>query len=166
MRHRPFIFSGGQRGILTLGESSTLAIAYTVAGYWTSEDGWGESATEFTTSNEAVYINVLTHTDPMGVGLSFRWYKPNGAREYDVGTDLLAHRVYDDEDLLIGFWTYMVIKGMNREPGQWRVEHWAYGRRDGVLDWYLMFTAYLTITLEVAPRHFYRSLAYIQLRKP
>ena len=62
--------------------------------------------------------------------------------EDDTGTNLLAHPVYDG-GLFVGFWTYMVIRGKNREKGQWRVEHWVL---DVSYEWHLMCTTYFMIT--------------------
>ena len=131
---------------------SSIADAYKVNSYRTSEEGWGEKTTQFTTNSEAVYINVGTSTDfaDEGVFITFKWYRPDGSLEDDIGTNLLAQRVYRS-GLLVGFWTYMVIKGKDRELGQWRVEHWARGYKGGVLDWYLMFTAYFTIASGLEP---------------
>jgi len=39
----------------------------------------------------------------------------------------------------------MVINGMNRKKGEWRVEHYAYGYHDGLKDWHLMIVEYFQI---------------------
>jgi len=124
-----------------------LADAYQVTNYWTSAEGWEEETTNFTSNSDSVYINVGTHTDfaDEGVFIKWKWYRPDDTLEDDVGTNILAHREYNNAGAFQGFWTEMVIKGMNREPGLWRVEHWAKGYKDGVLGWYHMATAYFTI---------------------
>jgi hypothetical protein len=124
--------------------ASSMAHAYQVYDCWTSHDGWGESASNFTTNSEAVYLNVRAsvYTGFM----TNKWYRPDGTRENDIGTNILAHPVYEG-GLFVGFWTYMVIKGKDREPGEWHVEHWV---QDVNRDWYRMCTAYFTITKAVA----------------
>ena len=125
-----------------------LADAYQVTNYWTSAEGWGQETMNFTSNSDSVYINVDANHIPepiSGLWMRMQWYKPNGEREYDLGTNLVAHPVYTGSGLLTGFWAEMVIKGMSREPGLWRVEHYAYGYLDDVLDWHRLFTAYFTI---------------------
>lgn len=129
---------------------STPVFAYTVTNYWTSKVGWGDQTTNFTTNVDTVFINVKGSHIPepiTNLWMRMEWYKPNGEREYDLGTNLVAHPVYSS-GLLIGFWAEMIIKGMDRESGQWRVEHYAYGWMDGVQDWHKMFTQYFTISAD------------------
>ena len=118
---------------------STGANAYVVYSCWTSQEGWGESASNFTTNSQAVYLNVRasSYTGFM----TNKWYRPDGTREYDIGTNILGHPVYEG-GLFAGFWTYMVIKGKDREHGQWRVEHWV---QDVLRVWHRMCTTYFTI---------------------
>ena len=128
---------------------SPLVGAYTVTNYWTSKEGWGEPTTNFTTNTDTVYINVEGSHIPSPITsswMSMRWYKPDGEREYDLGTNLISEHVYSNAGLLIGFWAEMVIKGMNREPGQWMVKHYVYGWQDDVLDWHNLFTQSFTIS--------------------
>jgi len=118
--------------------------AYTVYDCWTSEEGWGDSVSNFTANSEAVYLNVR---ESFLTGfMTNKWYRPDGTRENDIGTNLLAHPVYRG-GLFLGHWAYMVIKGKGREPGQWRVEYWV---QDVNRDWYRMCTSYFTITETVA----------------
>lgn len=102
--------------------SGTTVWAYDVYRCWTSEDGWGETTSTFTTNADRVYFNVAASF--YYTYITNKWYRPDGTEEDDTGTNLLAHPVYED-GFFVGFWTYMVIKGENREQGQWRVEHWA-----------------------------------------
>ncbi len=124
------------------------AEAYQVNDYWTSAEGWGVKTTNFTTATDSVFINVAASHIPepiTNVWMRMEWYQPDGGQENDLGTNLVAHPVRSSSGLLIGFWAQMVITGKNREPGQWRVEHYAYGWKDGVQDWHKLFTAYFTI---------------------
>ena len=129
------------------------AYAYTVTNSWTSKVGWGVQTTNFTTNTDFVYINVEASHIPepiSGLWMRMQWYKPNGEREYDLGTNIIAHPVYSSSGLLIGFWAEMAIKGMDREPGVWLVEHYAYGYIDDVLDWHKLFTLYFTISADTS----------------
>lgn len=119
---------------------SSIANAYTVYDCWISQDGWGESATNFTTNSDFVYFNVSCNS--YYTFISNKWYRPNGTQENDIGTSILAHPVYD-KGLFVGFYAWMVIEGKDREPGEWRVEHWA---QDAYSKWHLMCTKYFTIT--------------------
>ena len=116
------------------------AKAYEVYRCWTSEDGWGESTSNFITNSENVYFNVAASI--YETFIISKWYRPDGTREDDIGTNLLAHPVYEG-GLFVGFWTFMVINGENREEGQWRVEHWVL---DVLQEWHLMCTIHFTIT--------------------
>lgn len=126
-----------------------VAEAYQVNSYWTSAEGWGVQTTNFTTDTDTVFINVEASHIPEPINnqwMRMKWYRPDGVPESDLGTNLVAHAVRSNSGLLIGFWAEMAIKGMQREPGQWRVEHYVYGWKDGVLDWHGLFTAYFTIS--------------------
>jgi hypothetical protein len=116
-----------------------FASAYEVFGCWTSHEGWQEPASNFTTEDERVYYNVAASF--YETFITNKWYRPDGTRENDPGTNLLAHPVYE-KGLFIGFWTYMVINGKDRQPGQWRVEHWVL---DISYKWHLMCTSHFTI---------------------
>ena len=72
-----------------------------------------------------------------------------------LGTNLIAQHVYSSTGLLIGFWAEMAIKGMDREPGQWRVEHYAYGWQGGIKDWHKMFTQDFTISADTVDQPTY-----------
>lgn len=125
------------------------AEAYKVNNYWTSAEGWGVQTTNFTTNTGSVFINVEASHIPEPITnqwMRMKWYQPDGEQENDLGTNLVAHSVRSSAGLLIGFWAKMVIKGKQREPGQWRVEHYAYGWKDDVQDWHRLFTAYFTIS--------------------
>ena len=124
--------------------TNATANAYTVYDCWTSDEGWGESASNFTTNSESVYLNVRASN--YYTFITNKWFRPNGTRETDIGTNLLASPVYEG-GRFIGFWAYMVVKGKNRESGQWRVEHWA---QDVNNDWYRMCAVNFTITEAVA----------------
>ncbi len=124
--------------------TNAAANAYTVYDCWTSKEGWGESTSNFTTNSESVYLNV--RISYLYSFITNKWFRPNGTRENDIGTNLLAKPVYEG-GRIIGFWAYMVIKGKTRESGQWRVEHWA---QDVHNDWYRMCGVNFTITEAVA----------------
>jgi hypothetical protein len=123
--------------------------AYQVNDYWTSAEGWGIRTANFTADTDSVYINVEASHIPepiTNLWMRMKWYRPDGEQENDLGTNLVAQPVSNSSGLLIGFWAQMVIKGKQRQPGQWRVEHYFYGWHDGVLDWHRVFTAYFTIS--------------------
>jgi hypothetical protein len=124
--------------------ASSMANAYKVYDCWTSHDGWGDPDSSFTTNSEAVYFNVRNSS--WYSYIRNKWYRPNGTEEKDIGTNILAHWVYE-KGLCVGFYTWMVIEGKDREPGEWRVEHWA---QDVYDKWYLMCTNYFTITEAVS----------------
>jgi hypothetical protein len=135
MKHLAFIIT------VILGLSiGTTAKAYEVYRCWTSKDGWGESSPAFTTAAERVYFNVAASF--YETFITNKWYRPDGTQEDDTGTNLLAHPVYEG-GFFVGFWTYMVIRGKNREKGQWRVEHWVL---DVNYEWHLMCTTYFMVT--------------------
>jgi hypothetical protein len=125
--------------------ADTIAIAYEVYGCWTSHEGWEEANSNFTTDSESVYFNVAASF--YTTFMTNKWFRPDGTKEDDIGTNLLAHPVYEG-GIFIGFWTYMVINGKQREPGQWRVEHWVL---DTQYKWHLMCTNYFT--MEFAEDH-------------
>ena len=123
--------------------------AYSVWSCNTSEEGWGEPTTKFTTSSKAVYINIVTPSDPSdeGIPIKLDWYRPDGTRE-DIDRNIFTP-VYRS-GIYVGFYGYMAIKGKDRQLGKWRVEHWARGYSGGVLDWYLMCATSFNITDKVA----------------
>ena len=111
-----------------------------------------------TTETEAAYCNVFATYSGLTGGvcspsgdcyLELRWFKPNGERETNLGTFITMIHTYQG-----GCWTgiygWMVIKGMNRDLGQWRVEHWVEGN--------LVFTEYFDIVpaphLSISPPYF------------
>jgi len=127
----------------------TPADAYSVLSCNTSEEGWGEPTTKFTTSSKAVYINIVTLSAPSDEGILIKldWYRPDGTRE-DIDRNIFIP-VYRS-GTYVGFYSYMAIKGDDRQLGEWRVEHWARGYSGGVLDWYLMCATSFNITESVA----------------
>jgi hypothetical protein len=101
-----------------------------------------------------VFINVEASHIPepiTNLWMRMEWYQPDGEQENDLGTNLVAHPIRSSSGLLIGFWAKMAIEGMQRELGQWRVEHYVYGWIDGVLDWHKLFTAYFTVSSAPEP---------------
>jgi hypothetical protein len=124
--------------------TSPIANAYTVYDCWTSHEGWGESAANFTTNSQVVYFNVSCSS--YYTYINNKWYRPNGTEENDIGTNVLAHWVYEG-GFCVGFYAWMVIEGKDRESGEWRVEHWA---QDVYNEWHLMCTNYITITEAVS----------------
>jgi hypothetical protein len=133
---------------------SAAAEAYQVNNYWTSAEGWGAQTTHFTTDTDSVYINVEASLIPepiTTIWMRMKWFQPDDEQENDLGTNLVAHPVRSSSGLLIGFWAKMAIEGMQRELGQWQVEHYVYGWLDDELDWHRLFTAYFTISSAPEP---------------
>lgn len=116
------------------------ANAYEVYDCWTSAKGWAEPVSEFDTNAAAVYLNVEAsiYTGFMMT----KWYRPDGTREEDIGTNLSARPIYES-GIFVGFYTFMVIDGKEREPGQWRVEFWV---QDMQRQWHQMCTCDFTVT--------------------
>lgn len=69
-------------------------------------------------------FQTFTHPSDGARPIEFRWYRPDGTRENDVGTNVLAHSVYDS-GIFLGFWTYMVIKEKSETllHGVWNTGH-------------------------------------------
>ena len=110
---------------------------------WLSEEPWGDSVTNFPVDTDAVYCNAYIFFD---VGyepwvLDLRWFDPNGEQEYD-GISMTYNY---SGGILVGFLGKMDIAGMDREPGQWRVEHYIYGLPH-YPDWPHIFTEDFTIS--------------------
>jgi hypothetical protein len=133
------IFFYSLTSIFLLFPLGTVSMAYEVYGCSTSRGGWEEAIANFSNDSESVYFNVAASF--YTTFMTNKWYRPDGTREDDLGTNLLAHPVYEG-GIFVGFWTYMIIHGKNREPGQWRVEHWVL---DVNYNWHLMCTTYFTI---------------------
>ena len=150
MSNKSFSFFIGILFAFLCNSTVVEADVYTVGTPWNSEQEWGPQATTFTTKSENVYINWRIAYGIVPSGKRLRWYRPDGTFEDDVtGTGYIYFNYVYEHGLLAGFSSYMVIKGKNREPGLWRVDHLAYGSMDGVSDWYLMFSQYFTITQAV-----------------
>jgi sugar lactone lactonase YvrE len=111
-----------------------------------------------TTETEAVYCNVFATYSGHSGGvckpsgdcyLELRWFRPNGQRETNLGTFITIVHSYQG-GCWAGIYGWMVIKGMNRVPGKWRVEHWVESN--------LIFTEYFDIVrapnISISPPHF------------
>jgi len=120
------------------------ASTYDVAQRWFSDTFWGDPITEFSTDSEAVYFNFMIKTDGNTPPLDLKWFDPDGIEEADLGTDTAIVFKYS-QGILIGIWGKMLINGMDRKQGMWRVEHYAYGNLDGITDWHLMLVEYFQI---------------------
>lgn len=67
--------------------AGTTAKAYEVYSCWTSENGWGETASTFNTNTERVYFNVAASF--CYTFITNKWYRPDGTEEDDTGAPLI-----------------------------------------------------------------------------
>jgi hypothetical protein len=131
--------------LLTCNAFADLA-EYDIVSYWVSDEAWGDEVTDFTNA-DSVYCNVVV--DGLSPGqnpppIELRWFKPNGEQEDNLGTDVIFVSNWV-VGTFVGFHAWMVIKEICREPGEWYVEHWAYGYADGFTGWHHMFTEYFVL---------------------
>ena len=122
------------------------ADCYYYYSHWLSDTAWGDEVSDFSKA-EKVYCNVSAREvgyNPPAYDL--RWFKPNG----DLVTPTTLVYKYSG-GIMVGIYGWLAMEGVYREPGEWRVEHWAGGS--------LLFTAYFTIPsramLSISPDSFH-----------
>jgi hypothetical protein len=131
------------------------ADCYYYYSHWLSDKAWGDEVSDFSNA-EKVYCNVNAREggyNPPTYDL--RWFKPNG----DLVTPTTLVYKYSG-GIMVGFYGWLDIKGVYREPGEWRVEHWANGYLEGSgTGLHKLFTAYFTIPsramLSISPDSFH-----------
>lgn len=115
------------------------ADCYTYNSHWLSEEGWGDEVTDLSNA-ENVYCNVVGSESGYAPPFyELRWIKPNGEREYNLGTHITKVYKYSS-GIMVGFYGWMVINDIYREPGEWHVQHWAEGTLvGGTWGWHELF---------------------------
>ena len=92
--------------------------------HWFSDSEWGEPQTAFSGEMPEVWVQ-LEPVSPSffseNVQYDFRWIRPDGAREQDLGTDI-AFKRRREGGLITGLSAKMAIDGLDRAPGLWTVE--------------------------------------------
>ena len=131
------------------------ADCYYYYSHWLSDKAWGDEVSDFSNA-EKVYCNVNAREDGYNPPTyDLRWFKPNG----DLVTPTTLVYKYSG-GVMVGIYGWLAIEGVYREPGEWRVEHWARGYLEGAgTGSHKLFTAYFTIPsramLSISPDSFH-----------
>ena len=122
--------------------------------HWLSDEGWGQEVSDYSNADR-IYCNIsagMGAPEPWDAPDFFelRWFKPDGDSEQNIGICnngfCLTKEFVHQGGGIVGWYSAMVIGDIYREPGQWRIEHWADGHKEGVgWGWHKLFTAYFTI---------------------